>query len=89
MYLSSLCVVVLDELGISYLETVLLSVPEGQEDLASVRPLWEALETMVHGDKVLSLGVAEFSKDQLEALYEWAQVGEGVCYLSTMTDNAR
>ena len=66
----------LDELGTSYLETVLLSVPEGQEDLASIKGLWETLETLVHGDKVLSLGVAEFSKDQLEALYEWAQVGE-------------
>jgi diketogulonate reductase-like aldo/keto reductase len=67
-------IAVLEELGITYLETVLLSVPEGQEDVASVRPLWEALESMVHGDKVLSLGVAEFSKDQLEALYEWAAV---------------
>ena len=45
-----------------------------QVHLDDLKPLWEALEALKNEDKVLSLGVADLSKDQLEELFNWAQV---------------
>ena len=67
-------ITVLSDLGTSYLETVLLSVPEGRQNLEDMRETWEELEELVSQERVLSLGVAEFNKVQLEELYNWAKV---------------
>lgn len=72
------CVSVLTELNITFIETVILALPELEEDeevsLSVIQPYWEALEEMVEGERVLSLGIADLNKEQLEELYNWAKV---------------
>lgn len=74
----SFCVSVLTELNITFIETVILALPELEEDeevsLSVIQPYWEALEEMVEGERVLSLGIADLNKEQLEELYNWAKV---------------
>lgn len=74
----SSCVSVLTELNITFIETVILALPELEEDeevsLSVIQPYWEALEEMVEGERVLSLGIADLNKEQLEELYNWAKV---------------
>lgn len=74
----SSCVSVLTELNITFIETVILALPELEEDeevsLSVIQPYWEALEEMVEGERVLSLGIADLNKQQLEELYNWAKV---------------
>lgn len=74
---------VLNELGTTFIETLLLAVgPTGGEDhdpeevvsLSTVEGYWKAMEELVANDKVLSLGICDFGKEGLEALYNWAQV---------------
>lgn len=74
----SSCVSVLTELNITFIETVILALPELEEDeevsLSVIQPYWEALEEMVEGERVLSLGIADLNKELLEELYNWAKV---------------
>jgi len=80
---------VLNELGTSYVETVLLAVsPCVEEDdpdylttpeqqpaaMDRLKPYWEVMEQLVKDDKVLSLGVCDLNKDVLQDLYTWAKV---------------
>ncbi|CAG5124520.1 unnamed protein product [Candidula unifasciata] len=77
---------VLNELGTSYIETLLLAVSpgEGEEDDSSapsvsvIKPYWEAMEELVAAETVLSLGVCDLTKDSLEDLYNWAKVKPSV-----------
>lgn len=74
----SFCVSVLTELNITFIETVILALPELEEEeevsLSVIQPYWEALEEMVEGERVLSLGIADLNKEQLEKLHNWAKV---------------
>jgi glutamate--cysteine ligase regulatory subunit len=65
---------VMRELNVTFIETVILSVPEDHRTLDFVSPLWSALEQQVTAEKVYSLGISDLSKDQLEKLYDCATV---------------
>ncbi|XP_035827591.1 glutamate--cysteine ligase regulatory subunit isoform X2 [Aplysia californica] len=74
---------VLNELGTSYVETLLLAIsPLTGEDedseqplsLEIIQPYWEAMEELVSANKAFTLGVCDLSKDVLEDLYTWAKV---------------
>jgi len=69
-----LCILVMGELNISFIETVILSVPDDRHTLEHIQPLWSALEEQVSRQRVYSLGVSDLSKVQLEELYNWAMV---------------
>ncbi|XP_062596618.1 glutamate--cysteine ligase regulatory subunit-like [Saccostrea cucullata] len=73
---------VLTELNITFIETVLLALPELEEEkdlsLSVIQPYWEVLEEMVEEEKVLSLGIADLNKEQLEELHKWAKVKPGI-----------
>ncbi|KAK3605869.1 hypothetical protein CHS0354_017774 [Potamilus streckersoni] len=68
----------LTELGVSFVETVLISLPEqgdGEElTLDSIKPYWEVLQGLVQKEQVLSLGISDLDKGMLEQLYQWAQI---------------
>ena len=68
--------VVMGELNVSFIETVILSVPDDQHTLEHIQPLWSALEEQVTQQRVYSVGISDLSKVQLEELYNWATV----CY---------
>ena len=81
-----MCVsIVMGELNVSFIETVILSVPEDQRSLEHMLPLWSALEDHVSQQHVYSLGISDLSKLQLEELYNWATVRylllSGNCHL--------
>lgn len=73
---------VLTELNITFIETVILALPELEEEeevsLSVIQPYWEALEEMVEGERVLSLGIADLNKEQLEKLHNWAKIKPGI-----------
>ena len=69
-----LCILAMGELNISFIETVILSVPDDRHTLEHIQPLWSALEEQVSRQRVYSLGVSDLSKVQLEELYNWATV---------------
>jgi len=62
------------ELNVSFIETVILSVPDDQRALEHIQPLWSALEEQVSQQRVYSVGISDLSKVQLEELYDWATV---------------
>lgn len=67
----------LDELDVTFIETVLLSFPESENEeltLEAIQPYWKALEKLVYREMVLSLGLADLDKALLEALHDWAEV---------------
>ena len=66
--------VVSSELGISSIETVLVSLPKGKNDLVNIQPIWTELEELVDQEKVFSLGTSDLDRDTLEELYNWAKV---------------
>lgn len=65
---------VMTSLNVSFIETVILSVPEDQRSIESLDPLWSVLEQHVKEVRVYSLGVSDLNKDQLQELYEWTTV---------------
>lgn len=65
---------VMAELGVTFIETVILSVPEEHRALSYLQKLWLALEDQVENNRVYSLGVSDLSKVQLEELFNWAKV---------------
>ena len=71
-------VAVMDDLGIVFVETVLLSISlcEAEEEVPVERllPYWLVLEDMVVAEKVMSIGIADLDKKKLEHLCEMAQV---------------
>jgi len=62
------------ELNVSFIETVILSVPDDQRSLEHIQPLWLAIEEAVSQQRVYSVGISDLSKVQLEELYNWATV---------------
>jgi len=64
------------ELNISFIETVILSVPDDRRTLEHIQPLWSSLEEHVSQQRVYSVGISDLSKVQLEELFSWATV----CY---------
>jgi len=62
------------ELDTGFVETVILSVPPQYRNLESLLPLWKQLENQVDSEVVLTLGVADLEKQQLEDLYNAARV---------------
>ena len=64
------------ELGVNFVETVILSVPASCRNLETLHPIWQQLEALVDAEKVFSLGMADLDKEQLEALFLEAKVGE-------------
>ena len=73
---------VLSELDVTFLETVLLSFPELEnEDLTIdiIQPYWEKLEDLVKKEIILSVGMADLDKTLLEQLYNWAEVSLITC----------
>ena len=69
-----LCMLVTGELNVSFIETVILSVPDDQRTLEHIQPLWSALEDLVAQQRIYSLGISDLSKVQLEELFNWATV---------------
>jgi len=65
---------VMADLNISFIETVILSVPDDRRTLEHIQPLWSALEDHVSQQRIYSLGISDLSKLQLEELYNWATV---------------
>ena len=68
------------ELGVSFVETVLLSLSmfETEEEITVdlIRPYWQVLEDLVGQERILSIGIADLDKKKLEELYDWAKVRE-------------
>ena len=62
------------ELNVSFIETVILSVPDDQRTLENIQPLWSALEEYVSQQRIYSVGISDLSTTQLEELYNWATV---------------
>jgi diketogulonate reductase-like aldo/keto reductase len=62
------------ELDITFIETVILSVPEEHRDMSYLQKLWLALEEQVDNNRIYSLGISDLSKQQLEELFNWAKV---------------
>lgn len=73
-------VLVMGEVNVSFIETVILSVPDDLRTLEHIQPLWSALEEQVSQQRVYSLGISDLSKVQLEELYDWASVRFAVFY---------
>uniref|UniRef100_A0A0B7B062 GCS light chain n=1 Tax=Arion vulgaris TaxID=1028688 RepID=A0A0B7B062_9EUPU len=69
-------------LGLTMLRLLLAVGPRDGDDedssvaasLSTLQPYWEAMEELVSADKVLSLGICDLTKDELEDLYNWAKV---------------
>jgi len=69
------CVLVMGELNVSFIETVILSVPDDRRTLEHIQPLWSALEDQVSQQRVYSLGISDLNAAQLGELFNWAMVG--------------
>ena len=61
---------------------MLISLPESRCTVEELKPIWETLEEYVRHNKVLSLGVSDLSKSQLEELYNWAEVQLNVTFMT-------
>ena len=62
------------DLGLTFIETLIVSVPDTHHSIEALAPIWKTLEKLVKTDKVYSLGISDLKKDELEQLYETAQV---------------
>ena len=66
LYYCSFLSVVMVELGVNFVETVLLSMSmfESEEEITVdlLRPHWQALEQLVAEERVLSLGISDLDK---------------------------
>lgn len=70
----------------SQLDSVIIAPPgplEGDsQTLAHLQPAWEELEALVRSQKIAAIGTSDLDKDLLEQLYNWAQVGGNLVYVS-------
>lgn len=64
----------MSDLGVTSVETVILSVPETSRTLADLSVMWTTLEEHVQAGRIFSLGVSDLSKVQLEELYNAVKV---------------
>ena len=67
------------ELGVDYLDTLLISFPPGTSAEA-VQSVWSQVERTVNDSQTINAGVCDMDKNELSALYDFAQVR--VAYLS-------
>lgn len=61
-------------LGVNYVDSLLVSYPADTptEDIQSV---WTHVEECITDASVVNAGVCDMDKNELETLYNWAQVG--------------
>lgn len=68
----------MDELGITVIDSLILSLPllssEEKFLLDRIKPLWSAVEKLVEDSKVLTVGFSDFDTEELIQLYNWSQV---------------
>lgn len=72
---------VLQELGVSELDSLIVAFPVavgGAAGGAQVRPLWEAAEELCRQGVALSVGVSDLDTAQLRHLHSWADVKPSV-----------
>jgi diketogulonate reductase-like aldo/keto reductase len=69
-------ILVLNELQESYLESVMISLPNygAQLTLNDLMPLWNIVEDFIDKQKILSAGVCDFMLPLLSDLYDAAKV---------------
>jgi len=69
-------ILVLNELQESYLESVMISLPNygAQLTLNDLMPLWNIVEDFIDKQKILSAGVCDFMLPLLSDLYDTAKV---------------
>ena len=70
---------VLGELGISSVETLILSLTTDIKDLNEIKKLWLVLEDCVEKGKLDSLGIADLNVALLTELYSWCKVSKYSC----------
>lgn len=68
----------MQDLETQFVETLLLSLstndPDVEITVEHIKPYWLVLEQLVSQEKVLSLGMSDLDKKNLEELYAWAKV---------------
>lgn len=67
----------LSELGLSTVDTVILSFPpctDHEFNLDKIKPVWQALEDAAYKNKMKYVGTADLTKDRLKCLFEWSSV---------------
>lgn len=68
----------MEELGITVIDTLILSLPPLQTEekltLNHLKPLWVEIEKLVEDSKVLTVGVSDLDAEELAELYNWSQV---------------
>ncbi|KAK6195475.1 hypothetical protein SNE40_000900 [Patella caerulea] len=66
----------LSDLGVSFVETVLLAIPdiENETTVEDIKPFWTVLQTLVEQEKVFFLGICDLDKARFEQLFDWATV---------------
>ncbi|XP_074655414.1 glutamate--cysteine ligase regulatory subunit-like [Tubulanus polymorphus] len=66
---------VMESLGTTYLETLLVALPENitqDFSLEAVKPVWSQLEKLVQDKHLIHIGFSDLNKQQLEQVYDWA-----------------
>lgn len=74
------------QLGVNYVEILVVSFPDSlEQDLKgdNILDVWSALESLVDDHMILSLGVADMNKDQLESLCSYVRVKPTVDQVSS------
>lgn len=61
-------------LGVTTIDSLVVSVSHEQLSLPCIQPLWEMLENMVHNERIVAIGCSDLSSTQLEDLYKWSKV---------------
>lgn len=73
---------VMEELGITVIDSFILSLPPLTSDekltLDHIKPLWIELEKLVKDSKILTIGVSDLDTSELVELYNWTQVKPSV-----------
>ncbi|KAL5483798.1 hypothetical protein EMCRGX_G020213 [Ephydatia muelleri] len=66
----------MNELGIRSIHLLVVSLAQSAEELTleQLKPVWKAMEELVHNKTVVSLGTGGLTQPRLQELYEWAQV---------------
>ena len=70
-------IAVLSELGLSSVDSLILSFPPCSEDdltLTWMQPVWREMEQLSATGVARSIGVADLFRDRLKELYDWSTV---------------
>jgi diketogulonate reductase-like aldo/keto reductase len=63
-------------LGLEFVESVILALPEAHRHQAVLQSCWRQLEKLVRANRVLTIGCSDISSQQLEDLCSWAEVSD-------------